>query len=217
MTIKAYWIISFLLLFLTACIPERIVPPPGIYTLSPQWDNNEQPNTRHYKNTKIIKLAPIYAPQDLTSTDILYSDAQFSRNSYAFSRWNDSPTKLLQTLIQVRLEKSNLFRAIIPAISASKTDLILEATLQDLSHRVYGNGRSEGIIRINFYLIDNSSNSVLASKEFVSKVPASEQNARSAVIALNKAAQNIADDLANWLAEQINQQKYPATQCSDKC
>ncbi len=217
MTIKTYWVASFLLLFLTACIPERVVPPSEIYTLSPQWNNNEQPNTRHDKNAEIIKLAPIYAPQDLTSTDILYSDTQFSRNSYAFSRWNDSPTKLLQTLIQVRLEKSNLFQAVIPAISASKTDLILEATLQDLSHRIHEDGRSEGIIRINFYLIDNSSNSVLASKEFVSKVPASKQNAQAAVIALNKAAQNIADDLVSWLAEQLDQQKKPATLCSDAC
>ncbi len=217
MPIKTYWIALFLLLSLTACIPERIMPPPEIYTLSPQWGDNKQPDKTHLKNTAVIKLAPIYAPQDLTSTEILYSDTQFSRNRYAFSRWNDAPTKLLQSLIQVRLEQSNLFQAVIPAISASKTDLILETTLQDLSHRIHKDGSSEGIIRINFYLIDNSNNTVLATREFVSIVPASEQNARAAVVALNKAAQNIADDLVGWLAEHINRQKRRPPLCANNC
>ena len=217
MTIKAYWVASFSLLLLTACIPERVVPPPETYTLSPQWNDGKQINKVHLNNGAIIKLAPIYAPQDLTSKDILYSDAPFRRSHYAFSRWNDSPTKLLQTLIQVRLENSNLFQAVIPAVSASKSDLTLEATLLDLSHRIYEDGNSEGIIRINFYLIDNSNNTVLATRELVAKVPASKQNARAAVIALNKAAQKIADDLVNWLVAQVNRQKIPATLCSGIC
>ena len=57
MTIKNYCVASLMMLFLTACIPERVVPPPEIYTLSPQWDNNEHPNTRHDKKAEIIKLA----------------------------------------------------------------------------------------------------------------------------------------------------------------
>ncbi len=217
MMTKAFWINFFSLLFLTACIPERVAPAPEIYTLSPQWDNNAQADKKHYKNTAIIKLAAIYAAQDLTSTNILYSKTPFSRDHYTFSRWNDAPTKLLQSLIQVCLEKSNLFQAVIPTISASKTDLILETTLQDLSHRIHEDGSSEGIIRANFYLIDNSTNKVLATKEFVSRVSASRQNAQAAVIALNKAATKMANDLVSWLAENMNQRKSHPTLCSENC
>jgi ABC-type transporter Mla MlaB component len=59
----------------------------------------------------------------------------------------------------------------------------------------------EGVVRVRFYLIDNTTKTVTAPKEFASRVPASSQNAQGAVSALNKAATNVARDLVSWLAE----------------
>lgn len=193
-------IILVLFSLLTGCITKKN-PPADIYTISPEWSNKGVRVEREKKSPLIIKLAPIRATRALTGNEILYTDSQYSRNSYVYSRWDDTPVKLLLTLFQVNIEESDLFKAVILSTSISKADLLLESTLLDISHHIIDDGTSAGIIRVRFYLIDNTTRTVMATKEFVSKVTASTQNAKGAVEALNKAATTVAHDLVTWLAE----------------
>ena len=185
---------------LTGCIGTNN-PPADIYTISPEWRNKSLQVEREKKSPLIIKISPIRSNQEFTSKEILYTDSQYSRNSYVYSRWNDTPVKLLQTLFQVNIEKSDLFKAVVPPTSISKADLLLESTLLDLSHDINNDGTSEGTVRVRFYLIDNTTRTVTASIELVSRVPAVTKNAKGAVEALNKAVIVVADDLVTWLAE----------------
>ena len=175
--------------------------PADIYTISPDWGNSRTRTEIEKKSPLIIKLTQIRATRALTGTEIIYTDAQYSQNSYACSRWSDAPVRLLQTLFQVALEENDRFGAVIPPTSASKADLLLETTLFDFSHHINDDGTSDGVIRVRFYLIDNRTKMVTATKEFTAMVSASSQNARSAAAALNKAATNVARDLVSWLAE----------------
>ena len=193
-------IILVLFSLLTGCITKKN-PPADIYTISPEWSNKGVRVEREKKSPLIIKLSPIRATRALTGNEILYTDSQYSRNSYVYSRWDDTPVKLLLTLFQVNIEESDLFKAVILSTSISKADLLLESTLLDISHHIMDDGTSAGIIRVRFYLIDNTTRTVMATKEFVSNVSASTQNAKGAVEALNKAATNVAHDLVTWLAE----------------
>ena len=193
-------IILVLFSLLTGCITKKN-PPADIYTISPEWSNKGVRVEREKKSPLIIKLSPIRATRALTGNEILYTDSQYSRNSYVYSRWDDTPVKLLQTLFQVYIEESDLFKAVILSTSISKADLLLESTLLEISHHIIDDRTSTGIIRIRFYLIDNTTRTVMATKEFVSNVSASTQNAKGAVEALNKAATNVAHDLVTWLAE----------------
>lgn len=196
-------IIMLLFSLLAGCITKNN-PPADIYTISPEWNNTSLQVQQEKKSLLIIKLAPVLATRPLTGSEILYTDNQYSWNSYAYSRWNDTPIKLLQTLFQVSIEKSNFFKAVIPPTSVSKADLLLESTLLDLSHHINNDGSSEGIIRVHFYLIDNMTRTIISTREFVSKVSASTTNAKGAVAALNKAATNVAHDLVSWLTRQLN-------------
>ncbi|MFW5444236.1 MAG: ABC-type transport auxiliary lipoprotein family protein [Methylococcaceae bacterium] len=184
----------------TGCLPNNN-PPATIYTLSPQWNNSNTQTDQLTKFPLIIKLSPVRATRSLTGTEILYTDSEHRWNSYVNSHWNDTPIKLLQTLIQVSIETSNLFKAVVPSTSVSTADFLLESTLLDLSHHINEDGTAEGIIRIRFYLIDNSKRMVLASREFVSQVPVSRLNAKAAVEALNIAATSVTYDLISWLSE----------------
>lgn len=185
---------------LTGCITNNN-PPADIYTISPDW-NNKSVHIECDKSPRfILKLSPIRATRVLTGTEILYTDSPYSWNSYVYSRWNDTPVKLLQTIFQVSIEECGLFKAVVPSTSVSKTDLLLESTLLDLSHHINDDGTSDGIIRMRFYLIDNSTRTVTETKEFVSRVPAATKNAKGAVEALNQAATHVARDLVIWLAE----------------
>ena len=146
---------------------------------------------RKQKSPLIIKLAPVRATQALTGAEIIYTDSHHDRNRYAHSRWTDASVKLLQTFFQVTLEENGRFRAVIPPsppISAAGADLLLESTLFDFSHHIKDDGTSDGVIRIRFYLINNTTKTVMATKEFSSRTLAAAQNARSASAALNRAA-----------------------------
>lgn len=190
--------LPLLFCLLTACISQSL-PPANVYTISPEWDN---PTIKQsLSNELVIKLAPVRATQEFTGTQIFYKDSQYERNSYAYSRWNDSPVRLLLTLFHVGIENSGLFKAMVPSTSVSKADLLLESTLLEFSHHIKSNDRSEGVVRVRFYLIDNRSKRVISTKEFVSRVGAITENAHGGVDALNKATINIAKQLVNWLAE----------------
>ena len=192
--------IFVLFCLLVGCV-TKTVPPASIYTISPEWDSSRAQGETGKKNYTIIKMASVRGARALAGTEILYTDAQYGQNSYAYSRWSDAPVRLLQILFQVALEESGRFGAVVPPASASEADLLLESTLYDFSHHIKDDGTSDGIVRIRFYLVNNTTKTVTATKEFASRVLASSQNAYGAATALNKAATNIARDLVAWLAE----------------
>lgn len=196
---------SFVKIFVCCCLLSGCVtsnvPSAHIYTISPEWGDSGTQAEREKKSPLIIKLAPVRGTRPFTSTELLYSDARYGRNSYAYSRWSDAPVRLLQILFLVALEENGSFRAVVPPTSVSEFDLLLESVLLDFSHHINDDGTSDGVVRVCFYLVDNKTGTVTATKEFVSKVPAPSQNAQSAAAALNKAATNVARDLVAWIAE----------------
>ena len=197
---NSFYMIFVLFCLLAGCVTKSVAPA-DIYTISPEWGDSRVQTEREKKSPLIIKLAPVRATRAFTGAEIIYTDARHGRNSYAHSRWSDAPVRLLQTLFQVALEENGRFGAVVPSTSASEADLLLESTLFDFSHHINDDGTSDGVVRVRFYLIDNTTKTVTATKEFVSRVPASSPNAKSAAAALNKAATNVARDLVSWLAE----------------
>lgn len=197
---NSFYMIFVLFCLLTGCATQS-VPSADIYTISPEWGESSVRAEGEEKGRLVIKLAPVRATRAFVGSEIIYTDEQYDWNSYAYSRWSDAPVRLLQTLFQVALEKSDLFGAVLPPTSVSEAELLLESTLLDLSHHIKDDGTSEGVVRVRFYLINNSTKTVTATKEFVSRVPASSQSAQGAAGALNKAAINVAGDLTRWLTE----------------
>jgi len=194
-------VIVILCCMLTGGCMGKSVPPADIYTISAQWGKDRAPVRDENKDAIIIKLAPIQASRAFNGTAILYSKAQYDHNSYAYSRWSDAPVRLLRILFQAALEESGRFGAVVSPTSASEADFLIESTLFDFSHHIKGDGTSEGVVRIRFYVIDNTTKTVTATKEFVSRVQASSQNAQGAASALNKAATDVARNLVSWLTE----------------
>jgi len=159
-------------ILIAGCGVTKTVPPASIYTISPEWDSSKAQEETGKKNSHIIKMASVRGTRALTGTEILYTDALYGQNSYAYSRWSDAPVRLLQILFQVALEESGRFGAVVPPASASEADFLLESTLLDFSHHIKDDGTSEGVVRVRFYVIYNTTKTVIATKEFVSKVQA---------------------------------------------
>jgi cholesterol transport system auxiliary component len=182
---------------LVGCVTEKL-PPVSVYTLSPDLTDVAPAGGSQHEDV-ILKLDRIRSSRSLRDTTMLYSDAQFGQNSYAYSRWSDAPPAMLLAVFQQAIEDSGKYRAVVPHTSDSQFDLLLESTLLEFSHRLHADGTSDGVIRIRCYLLDSRTRRITASHEFASSVPASSRDARGAATALNKAAANVSRALVDWL------------------
>ncbi len=189
-----------LFLLLSGCITEKL-PAVSVYTLSPDLGATDSLTGLKPEKHRILVLDRIRGSRVYSGTDLLYTDNQYGQNSYAYSRWSDSPANMLLLVFQKAIEKSGRFQAVVLYTSQSLADLRLETNLFDFSHHINEDGSSEGVISLHCYLIDNNKKEVLASREFTSSVPVSTQNAQGAAAALNGAAANVAGDLADWLSQ----------------
>lgn len=195
--------------FMTAC--SIVTPTPDlspsidIYTL--ESDSTEIEMNVESTATDAITLAldSIRSSRSFMATDIIYREKAYSYNSYTYSRWEDSPTKLVAFLLQQSLQKSKHIAAVIPVGSSSKADLLLEATLLDFSHHVNGDGTSTGVVTAIFYLVEPNTKIVLANKEFTSTIEVEQHNAMGAATAINKASNEMAASLRIWLESFIAQ------------
>lgn len=194
-----------LLIGLTGCVTEKL-PPVSLYTLDPDLDAIKAPVVGENKTGKILMLGRISSTQPFSGPEMLYSDAQLKQNSYAYSRWSSPATVMLLSIFEEAIEKSGQYRAVVPYSSQARSDLLLEGTLFDFSHHIKKNGTSEGVVKISFKLIDSKTRKVMASRMFVSSVPASEANAPAAAMALNQAVTNVIRELLDWLKKQSKDQ-----------
>ena len=186
-----------LLIGITGCVTKKL-PPVSLYTLNPDLSAIKVSKEREGE-AKILMLSRISSTQPFTSTDLLYSNTQLARNSYAYSRWSSPSTDMLLWVFEEALEKSGQYKAVVPYSSRAQADLLLESTLFDFSHHINKNGSSEGVLKVSFKLIESKTRRVVASRMFVSRVPAASSNAPAAVSALNKAATNVILELLDWL------------------
>jgi cholesterol transport system auxiliary component len=186
--------------FLVGCSLQKTTPAIETYFISPPsaTGNTGTAGT----GTQIIQLAVADTSRVFASTNISYQDQQQGFNSYAYSRWSDSPVNLLNYYFQQVLEQSQYFSAVIPPGSLSDTDLVLESTLYDFSHHIKDDDHSTANVSLQFYLIDARSKKVIATTLIDSEV-ASEPNAESAVLGLKQAVNNIADKLLVWLDKEL--------------
>ncbi|PKH01215.1 hypothetical protein CXF72_18220 [Psychromonas sp. MB-3u-54] len=193
---RDFFLLALLLIGITGCAGEKL-PPVSTYTLSPALDTSK---IRAAKPAGILMLSRMRSSHVFNGRAIIYRDQRYGQNSYAYSRWSDSPTIMLRLIFQEALEKSGRYIAVVPDSSQSQSDFLLESTLLDFSHRLNDDGTSDGLIRIHFNLIDNNTSRVIKSRNFVSSVPmASPINAGGAVAALNKAAAIMTQELLEWL------------------
>ncbi len=191
--------ILVVLTLMTGCTPLiQKLPPADVYAIDPGWSQSDTVQTAK-KGSLIIQIAPVRGSAAFTGTDILYTDTRLSQHSYAYSRWRDAPVRAMQNVLEVALEKSGLFRAVLPPTSVSGADYLLESTLLEFGHFLAEAGPSTGVVRMRFYLIDNRSRRVVASRELVAEVPVATLDARNATAAINQAALKVASDLVAWL------------------
>ncbi len=173
-------------------------PPVTEYALSPRIELH---GAREPVFPLTLRLAPLSASQMYMSTGIFYVDGSYRRNPYAYSRWVDTPVHMLQLVLQEGLERSGLFKAVLPSTSLLTADLRLETTLYDFSQHLLPDGGSEAVVRLDCHLLDARKARLIASRQFEVLVPAASRNAEGGVAALNAAVADLLPQMVDWLKD----------------
>ena len=135
------------------------------------------------KNNRLIIVALCYLPASCATHTIP------AVNIYTISpEWSEAPVRMFLLLFQIALAKNSQFSAVLPATSIAKTDYLIESTLCGFSHHINQDGSSDGVLRIRFYLINNATKALIATRELVSKVQVASLNVQGAAASLNRAA-----------------------------
>jgi len=120
---------------------------------------------------------------------------------FAYHEWADTPARMVQAMMENHLTSSGLFGAVLSGSTDVRTDLRLDAELQKLEQDFTGAG-STLVLGIKVEIVDMASRSLLAARSFTYTETAGE-DAESAVVAADRAAQQFLADLTTFVAAAI--------------
>ena len=188
-----YGIGLFLALFLTGCIPKST--PVTYYTLEA---GQVQPVMHSPYRNRVLKVSYPMAIKEKITDKMLFSYSFRDSGTYQNSQWSNNLGKLLEGIIIAALEKSRLFKAVLPYASTVNADYRLEPLIYDFSHHIRGNA-SYAVVSIQFSLIDINTGKLLKTKRFSYREPTPTVDANGYAEATNTIMTRMVHDLVVWL------------------
>ena len=128
----------------------------------------------------------------------------YELNAYANSRWVAPPAEMLMPLFFQALQRTNYFYAVVSPPFAGVTQLRLDTQLLKLQQE-FLLPTSQVRLIIQVALVNNVTNQIVGSKQFVVVIPAIENNAYGGVLATNKAAVIVSARIAEFVVQQAKE------------
>lgn len=196
LTIERSFLVA-VMFFLNSCSLKE-APPLDIYTITPTTEVTISEN-RRYRN-KVIKVALPLSIKEPLSYKMIYAYSPNRRGYYQNAQWANSIAKLIQGSIIRVLQKSRLYKAVVPLNSSVQEDLRLESMVNDLCHYVVGDD-SYVLLSMTFTLVDMDSGRIVRRRHFEYKANTESVDAKGYVAALNRIVMRLKQDLLRWLEE----------------
>ena len=149
-----------------------------------------------------VSVALPKSSYNISSRDIIYSKGGYDKDIYNYSKWSDTPNKMLQQKLVTVLGSMGLFASVSPSSISTYSDYRLESEILEFYHLVK-KGETKGGAAVKFYLIENKSNRVVDSVVFKESTPSASDNAKEGVTAINKSVDGILKSLKEWLAASL--------------
>lgn len=151
---------------------------------------------------KSLKVSQAFSPNSLMSLKMNYVQGDFKEYYYNQSQWSQSPNKAVTMQMIKMLRKTALFSSVQVFKSRSKSDLILEISVEDFMQYFDKNLLNSYVnIEMTLTLINSKDNSIIASKVLKSKLKSKTLDAQGGVEALNEALEDILLQSVKWLGD----------------
>lgn len=129
--------------------------------------------------------------------EMVYSVRPHEFSDFAKNRWVEPPVQMLQPLIIQALQNTHHFKAVAPAVSVGRYDLLLNTQIIDF-YQDFCEAGSVFKLTLRAQIIRVSSGRVVVSKQFTIIQPAPRPNPYGGVIAANLASEKVLNELARW-------------------
>lgn len=193
--IKYMIFLSLIVLFNGGCVSvTKELPSYTTYKL-----NLEEKPVEDKRVLKSIKVFEPVALSSINNSAINYlADNQFE--SYALSKWTDTPSKMLQYLSVEYLNKGGSYKYVTDSKLNLQTDYKLYGQIEAF-HQVLDDKGSRVKLEISVFLKNAASK--VHFKRFTYEKPTMTKNAKGAVKALNELSNIFVKDLNEWILESI--------------
>ena len=183
---------------LTACSP---VSPPDVqkYVLSPERyaTMNRRPRTH-----KTLLINNMVANEAYSTNKMIYLNFPFSLKAFSRNEWVAPPAQMLQSMVGDRVLSRHYFKAVVFSPFVGNTDYILSLRLLILQQE-FLQPLSQEHLALRAVLINGHNNRVVAERVFQSVLPAPGNNPYGGVLAANKMANEISDEVARFVVSSV--------------
>ncbi|MGE0681269.1 MAG: ABC-type transport auxiliary lipoprotein family protein [Candidatus Binatia bacterium] len=150
-------------------------------------------------------------PRDQAGLDtprIAYLRQPHEVSYYADSQWTATPARLLVPLLVRALEQTGCWRTVSQMPAAVHGDYRLDT---DIIHwqQEFFSSPSRAHLTVRIQLVEQRKQEVIASRQFEVFAPAPSEDAPGGVIATNRAAEQLLQQVAEWASNQMHDATLP--------
>jgi len=168
------------------------------YRITPKLDKSTL-NAKMCRD-KSLKVAQVFSSSSLMSKKMKYAQDDYKEFSFSESEWAVSPNKVITKELVKSLRDTQLFSNVTSFKSRSRSDLILETSVEDfMQYFSTNNEKSYVNVVMSMTLIDAKSSKSIKTKTFIKRIDAKSINAYGGVTALNNAFEIVLTENREWL------------------
>jgi cholesterol transport system auxiliary component len=165
------------------------------YALNPALPPEKLPQSAP-SGTLLVSLPK--AEPGFDTARMVYSRRPHEISYYAVNRWIDTPPRMLMGPLMHTLERSGRWRSVVQMPVTIRPDFRLDSGNLVLEHQFYSNS-SHVRLALRAQIIDLKLQTVVGSRDFELFEPATTDDPYGCVIASNRAAGKLLEEIAEWI------------------
>lgn len=191
---------SVVSLVLAGCVMPRTTEGPlHTYLLSPEkgaWST--QPSANKHEAQGVLLLSAPQAEAGFDTPRMVYLTRAHEVGYYATNQWAETPVRMIGTLLVQSLEKSGLWRVVVPMPSSVRADHRLDTQGLVLQQEFL---QRPSQVRVGFrlQLVELRDQVVVGTRRFEAVENAPTDDAYGGVLAANRAVATLLDQVADWV------------------
>jgi cholesterol transport system auxiliary component len=197
-TIRIF-LVLFFAGFLAACGPVK-VGETSTYVLS--GAANTGPASPGAKRNATLLVATPVASSGYDTESMIYVQSPYKLRPFAKNLWVAPPAQMLLPIIAQSIRNTHCFRAVVTPPFSGSTRYVLTLNLLMLQQEFF-QPTSQVRLIVQATLTNAATGKVIASRRFEAVTSAPENNPYSGVLAANRAASQVSNQIARFVSRKV--------------
>jgi cholesterol transport system auxiliary component len=191
--------VALLVITAAGCLsPRAESPPTHTYQLSLVAEHAD-PRPADL-NGPVLLVSPLQAEPGFETPWMVYVRRPYELEHYAVNQWADTPARMITTLMVQKLDRTGIWRAVVPLPSSVRGDYRLDAHGFALRQE-FLQQPSRVRVTVHAQLVDVKESRVVGARTFEAMENAPSEDAYGGVVAANRAVAGLLDRIAAWLQD----------------